>query len=43
MAAPLRVNAIGTPGRVGVTIGVLVTSAVFVAAMLWAKWVPWRS
>ncbi|MDT5256134.1 MAG: uncharacterized protein QOD10_1214 [Mycobacterium sp.] len=41
MAAPLRVNAIGIHGRVGVTIGVAVTSAVFLAGLLWAKWMPY--
>jgi hypothetical protein len=30
MAGPLRVN----------TMGVVVTSAVFLAGLLWAKWVP---
>jgi hypothetical protein len=41
MAAPPRVNAIGIQGRVGVAIGVVVTSAVFLAGLLWAKWVPY--
>ncbi len=41
MAAPLRVNAIRIPGRAGVAIGVGVTLAMFVAGLLWAKWMPY--
>src|ERR1700739_3203191 len=43
MAGPLRVNAIGSQGRVGIAMGVVVTSAVFLAGLLWAKWVPYAA
>ena len=43
MAAPLRVNAIRIPGRAGVAIGVGVTLAMFVAGLLWAKWMPYSA
>ena len=41
MAKPLRVNTIRTWDRADVAIGVLVTLAVFVAGLLWAKWMPY--
>jgi uncharacterized protein len=41
MATPLKVNTIGIQGRAAVTMGVVVTSAVFFAGLLWAKWVPY--
>ena len=43
MAAPLRVNAIRIPARMGVAIGVGVTLAMFVAGLLWAKWMPYSA
>ena len=43
MAAPLSVNTIRAQGRAGVTIGVVVTLAVFVAGLIWAKWMPYAA
>jgi uncharacterized protein len=43
MAMPLKVNTIRVQGRAGVTMGVLVTVAVFVAGLLWAKWMPYAA
>jgi uncharacterized protein len=43
MAAPLSVNTIRIRGRAGVTIGAVVTIAVFVAGLLWAKWMPYAA
>ncbi|MGO9382613.1 MAG: permease [Mycobacterium sp.] len=36
-------NTIRISGRAGVTIGVLVTAAVFVMGLLWAKWMPYAA
>jgi uncharacterized membrane protein YraQ (UPF0718 family) len=41
--SPLKVNAIRVRGRTAVTIGVLVTLAVFVVGLLWAKWMPYAA
>jgi hypothetical protein len=43
MAGPLRVSTIGLQGRVGIAMGVVVTSAVFLAGLLWAKWLPYAA
>jgi uncharacterized membrane protein YraQ (UPF0718 family) len=43
MDRPLKVNTIRISGRVAVTIGVLVTLVVFVAGLLWAKWLPYAA
>jgi hypothetical protein len=40
MAAPLRVNTIRIPR---VAIGVVITLAVFVTGLLWAKWMPYAA
>ena len=40
MAAPLRVNTIRIPG---VAVGVVITLAVFVTGLLWAKWMPYAA
>lgn len=37
----MRVNAIRIRGRAGVAIGAVVTLAVFVAGLLWVKWMPY--
>jgi uncharacterized membrane protein YraQ (UPF0718 family) len=43
MAAPVRSNTIRIQGRKSVTIGVLATLAVFLAGLLWAKWMPYAA
>ena len=43
MGRPLKVNTIRMWGRAGVTIGVLVTLVVFMAGLLWAKWMPYAA
>lgn len=43
VAAPLSVNAIRAPRRGTVAIGVAVTLVVFVAGLLWAKWLPYAA
>ncbi|WP_082959000.1 permease [Mycobacterium sp. E3198] len=43
MAAPLSVNAIRAPGRAAVALGAAVTLTVFVAGLLWAKWLPYAA
>jgi uncharacterized protein len=43
MAPPLKVNTIRISGRAGATIGILVTLVVFVAGLLWAKWMPYAA
>jgi uncharacterized protein len=43
VVAPLSVNTIRAPGRGTVAIGAAVTLAVFVAGLLWAKWLPYAA
>lgn len=43
VATPLSVNSIRAPRRGAVAIGVAVTLAVFVAGLLWAKWLPYAA
>jgi uncharacterized membrane protein YraQ (UPF0718 family) len=43
MAAPLRVNTFRIRGRAAVAMGVVVTIAVFVAGLTWAKWMPYAA
>lgn len=43
MAASLGVNAIRGRDRTGVAIGVALTLGVFVAGLLWAKWMPYTA
>lgn len=43
VAAPLSVNAIRTPSRAAVALGAAITLAVFVAGLLWAKWLPYAA
>jgi uncharacterized protein len=43
VAAPLSVNAIRAPRRGTVALGVAVTLVVFVAGLLWAKWLPYAA
>jgi uncharacterized membrane protein YraQ (UPF0718 family) len=43
VAAPLSVNAIRAPRRGAVAIGVAVTVVVFVAGLVWAKWLPYAA
>jgi uncharacterized membrane protein YraQ (UPF0718 family) len=43
MAAPLSVNAIRAPRRGAVAFGVAVALVVFVAGLMWAKWVPYAT
>jgi uncharacterized protein len=43
VTAPVSVNAIRTRARAGAMIGVVITLAVYVAGLLWAKWTPYAA